>query len=779
MMLTCSFDLGGTFAPGDVIPGFVLSAPGAGRDDVRADGTWSKGTWTVMFTRALVASDPLEDRDFSGLPGGTLYSFSLAVLDNMGGSFDATMTSQNFGVYTLGNEASTANLKAKSVTVAPKASALDANWGEAFTKPAGVGIPGTATGAAVTLRAAHDTDRLYLLAIWNDATKDDLKQSWVFDGENWTRRSDKGNDGSWATIDADGSQWDEDRLAIWWDISVSDFAAGGCQILCHQERMGSLTLGEKADLWHWKAARSNPMGFVDDQRLNDGTWGGVSMAGRSNDTGSGIDSANVTGSLPTSMSELDPGANALYLFADTVPIAYRAAVPFVAGGFDPNAQISGYVLRPPTGSRADIAAVGTWENGQWRVMFTRALTTSSSTEDRWFDGLATGDLYHFSVAVLDNMGGAFDETMWSQYAGVLTMGDKTLQPEANLRARQVDSAPSRDPNDPMWGPSMIKPAGSGISGTATGAAVTMRAAYDSTNFYLLAIWVDATKDDLKESWVYDGTDWTKRSGKGADGSWATIDADGSQWDEDRLAIWWDISVTTGFTGPFETQGCLTLCHQHRMGSHTLGERADLWHWKAARTNPQGYADDQRLNDGTWLGHSMAGRADDTGTGMDVNNLSAGLPVSMADDDPGNATASYTRFLFSSAVPTDPNSRRAVTFVNSVPSETCVWVPITIGGAGGQVSYSLQINPLLASNCACHRNGAVQNGLNLDTYANLMAGGNSGAEVIPGNGAASLIYEKVSMDDPPVGARMPLGGPYLSPDEQQMIKDWIDQGALNN
>ena len=71
---------------------------------------------------------------------------------------------------------------------------------------------------------------------------------------------------------------------------------------------------------------------------------------------------------------------------------------------------------------------------------------------------------------------------------------------------------------------------------------------------------------------------------------------------------------------------------------------------------------------------------------------------------------------------------------------------------------------------------------MDTYANLMAGGNSNAtnpEVIPGDGANSLIYQKVSMTTPPVGDRMPFGGPFLTPADQLKIKTWIDEGALNN
>lgn len=54
-------------------------------------------------------------------------------------------------------------------------------------------------------------------------------------------------------------------------------------------------------------------------------------------------------------------------------------------------------------------------------------------------------------------------------------------------------------------------------------------------------------------------------------------------------------------------------------------------------------------------------------------------------------------------------------------------------------------------------------------------------VDPGNAENSALYLKV-IGDPRVGgpsARMPLGGPPLSQEEINVIKQWIDQGAPNN
>jgi len=52
-------------------------------------------------------------------------------------------------------------------------------------------------------------------------------------------------------------------------------------------------------------------------------------------------------------------------------------------------------------------------------------------------------------------------------------------------------------------------------------------------------------------------------------------------------------------------------------------------------------------------------------------------------------------------------------------------------------------------------------------------------VRPNDHLSSFVWQKVSMDVPPCGARMPLSAPPLSSLEQQTIQNWIDLGAQNN
>ena len=64
-------------------------------------------------------------------------------------------------------------------------------------------------------------------------------------------------------------------------------------------------------------------------------------------------------------------------------------------------------------------------------------------------------------------------------------------------------------------------------------------------------------------------------------------------------------------------------------------------------------------------------------------------------------------------------------------------------------------------------------------ANGEACSGDGTRVVAGSAATSILWEKVSETSPPCGSRMPLGDPPLAQADQDLIKDWINAGALNN
>ncbi|MEW5795510.1 MAG: Calx-beta domain-containing protein [Candidatus Zixiibacteriota bacterium] len=108
----------------------------------------------------------------------------------------------------------------------------------------------------------------------------------------------------------------------------------------------------------------------------------------------------------------------------------------------------------------------------------------------------------------------------------------------------------------------------------------------------------------------------------------------------------------------------------------------------------------------------------------------------------------------------------------------------------QISFAAQVRPLLQTSCAklgfCHGSSATPGGdMYLGgtvTYALVISatGTNTGGNVVvAGNSANSTLYTKTT-DTPPFPSRMPYDGPpYLTLVQQNLIRDWIDQGALDN
>ncbi|MEC8475311.1 MAG: c-type cytochrome domain-containing protein [Planctomycetota bacterium] len=93
-----------------------------------------------------------------------------------------------------------------------------------------------------------------------------------------------------------------------------------------------------------------------------------------------------------------------------------------------------------------------------------------------------------------------------------------------------------------------------------------------------------------------------------------------------------------------------------------------------------------------------------------------------------------------------------------------------------VSFAADVAPLLVDNCnGCHLDAMqVRGGLRLDTFAQLLQGGDSGTIIVPGKSADSLLIQKLKGM---VGQRMPAGGrPALSDESIKLISTWIDEGA---
>jgi len=96
--------------------------------------------------------------------------------------------------------------------------------------------------------------------------------------------------------------------------------------------------------------------------------------------------------------------------------------------------------------------------------------------------------------------------------------------------------------------------------------------------------------------------------------------------------------------------------------------------------------------------------------------------------------------------------------------------------GAEVSFERDVLPLLEKRClVCHQGAAAQKGLRVDSVTSLLAGGESGAAVVPGDAAASLLLAKISGDKP---AMPPAGGPLEAADVER-IRQWIAAGAVDD
>ncbi|GBC91637.1 hypothetical protein HRbin15_00091 [bacterium HR15] len=105
-----------------------------------------------------------------------------------------------------------------------------------------------------------------------------------------------------------------------------------------------------------------------------------------------------------------------------------------------------------------------------------------------------------------------------------------------------------------------------------------------------------------------------------------------------------------------------------------------------------------------------------------------------------------------------------------------------------ISFQHTIQPIFTQRCAvlgCHDSRARTADLDLsagNAYANIVnvpsVQDPNWIRVVPGDPMRSLLYRKVSEDNPPVGSRMPLGG-RLTDEQILLIRLWIEQGARNN
>lgn len=125
----------------------------------------------------------------------------------------------------------------------------------------------------------------------------------------------------------------------------------------------------KADIWFWKAERTDPSGYADDKQQ-----------------------ILCTSRIPKSVSIISKNHHVFYLArpGDMGEPAYKADIPIEYKGD----KISRFQSSEPLGSRADIRAKGKWKHGKWIVEFKRLLFTGHMDDIQF----QPGRIYLFGVS---------------------------------------------------------------------------------------------------------------------------------------------------------------------------------------------------------------------------------------------------------------------------------------------------------------------------------------------------------------------------------------------
>ena len=210
------------------------------------------------------------------------------------------------------------------------APAVDGDAGDwAGLAPVTVALSPSRAGATTVLdrvevAAAHHAGRFYLLARWHDDDEDRLHKPWVWDDD--LQRYVRGPQR-------------EDRFALQLAMEGdydTDWFSGRTFV---------------ADMWHWKASRSDPLGIAHDK---------LTRISRDKQ----LRSARIE----------TPGGMVLYIArpSDAGDPLYRT----VRYGRRQEAVMPKYVLSESVGgSVADIAARGVWRDDRWTLELSRALDT--------------------------------------------------------------------------------------------------------------------------------------------------------------------------------------------------------------------------------------------------------------------------------------------------------------------------------------------------------------------------------------------------------------------
>jgi len=114
---------------------------------------------------------------------------------------------------------------------------------------------------------------------------------------------------------------------------------------------------------------------------------------------------------------------------------------------------------------------------------------------------------------------------------------------------------------------------------------------------------------------------------------------------------------------------------------------------------------------------------------------------------------------------------AATLSAKLPPELAAQLPAP---TTRKIDFAKDIQPIFEASCVqCHARGKAKGAFSLETRADFLAGGDTGAPAVAGKSGESLVVDMISGLDPEIV--MPQKGKKLTRDQVAVFRAWIDQG----
>ncbi len=234
----------------------------------------------------------------------------------------------------------------------------DAVWSQA----AALTVPDAVAKVDVTLKAVYTEDRIFFLATYPDADESRLHKPWV-----WNKDLE---------VYQMGPQR-EDNFAFKWNlmdrsVDLSNFSDDLY----------------RADVWYWKANRTDPAGYSDDKMHV--------ISAEAGKKAQPVTSKGGSQHFLVRLADEGEGASDKKVLLD-----YQGDV------------VDQFTPREPSGSHADIKAKGHWQDGLWTIEFARKLDTGHD-DDVQFSPVDSKD-YLFGISVYGLYGEPLDDSQPTRY----------------------------------------------------------------------------------------------------------------------------------------------------------------------------------------------------------------------------------------------------------------------------------------------------------------------------------------------------------------------------